>query len=660
MMLQQMLSKSPETLEYHVDNLTPNNLYWCIYRKKVTLIGSTPPLERLTEPRLVEPGSTDACAKPEIKLPWKRYMVFATEEQQLTENITDRQMEAMVHIWIDELNTVILTEHLRKDGLREVRASSWATWIARRKLAPAAQKYSQTKEAFLSEWYAKLVKDLPPHMYHEQVSRVRLGSELCSDEQQFLNMRNKVVREAIQKLTGVDCSPLPPDQTPRIQICASGGGYRAMVATLGSLLGMESTGLLDCVSTMAGLSGSTWAFAAWHQSGKSLSEVRQSFCEKLPLDFYTKKLWPETIKNHIRERMGFEQDLGLVDVMGWHLHNHLLKDLPSRPELWSHPRLSEQAASIASGSKPMPIYTAVAHEHKRYRWFDFTPWEVGCNQDINVWTPTFGFGRKYNDGVSIDHAVEPSLALLQATWGSAFCATVDQMFHELDKGDGAEPATMQRLLHTLIYDRLDMAEDRLVTPAKYPNPAYGLKALGEHHPFAHIKKLKLMDAGCHTNLPFPPLLRRERGSDVIIALDQSSAPDIYSTRSVAIAQQWAKEEGLPFPECTEALKVDESQANHTVASKQRCTIIPGDVTRGIPTIIYIPLLRNVAFSPSFCPRLNGLTKGGYCSTFNFCYSADQVMELSGLTEANMKDALPQIADCIKKVTLEKIAFHQEK
>lgn len=56
-----------------------------------------------------------------------------------------------------------------------------------------------------------------------------------------------------------------------------------------------------------------------YSGGKSLEETRASLCEKVPQEFYTRKLWPDTIKPHVRERIGFDQDMSLVDVMGWHL-----------------------------------------------------------------------------------------------------------------------------------------------------------------------------------------------------------------------------------------------------------------------------------------------------------------------------------------------------
>jgi len=133
-----------------------------------------------------------------------------------------------------------------------------------------------------------------------------------------------------------------------------------------------------------------------------------------------------------------------------------------------------------------------------------------------------------------------------------------QMFHELESSDGSEPAALERLMHTLVYEKLDMAEERLITPAKWPNFGHQHAALADH-PFCDMKHCKMMDAGVHTNLPLPPLLRKERASDIIICLDQSSAPDIFSTVSIDIAARFAAEEKLACPDCSEALKSEQRE-----------------------------------------------------------------------------------------------------
>lgn len=221
------------------------------------------PVERLIDPQMLQPGETASVQKPDIKLPWKRYIAFAQEEALLGAEITDRDLKSLLTIWVDELNTVVLTEQICEDGVRAVRVSSWTAWMAKKRMAPAKQKLAMSKEAFLADLSGKMLAGMPPHLYHDKVAHVRVGSELCSEEMQFNEVRQRVVRAALAKLTGIDLEPLPADHTPRIQICASGGGYRAMIATLGALIGLEECGVLDTVTSIAGLSGSTWAMAGW-------------------------------------------------------------------------------------------------------------------------------------------------------------------------------------------------------------------------------------------------------------------------------------------------------------------------------------------------------------------------------------------------------------
>jgi phospholipase A2 len=273
------------------------------------------------------------------------------------------------------------------------------------------------------------------------------------------------------------------------------------------------------------------------------------------------------------------------------------------------------------------------------------------------------------------------------------------MLHEMD--DGAEQARFSTLLHSLVYDKMEISEERLITPAKFPNPALGFAGLdGLNQPWRDMKVLKLMDAGVHTNLPLPPLLRPERQTDVIICLDQSSAPDIYSSVSIDIAAQFAQAEKMSFPDCTSFLAPDpvvaaaqaaaaeavaaaaaaaaaagavaasaspaaassssapKRQPKFSYAQGRLVTVVKGDVSKGIPTIIYLPLLRNDKFSKEFCPRANALAKGGFCSTFNFQYTSEQVMQLSGLTEQNMTDAAEEIKRALAEVTQEKIRWVQ--
>lgn len=47
-------------------------------------------------------------------------------------------------------------------------------------------------------------------------------------------------------------------QVPVIAVLGSGGGFRAMVAFAGVMKALYESGVLDCATYIAGLSGSTW------------------------------------------------------------------------------------------------------------------------------------------------------------------------------------------------------------------------------------------------------------------------------------------------------------------------------------------------------------------------------------------------------------------
>lgn len=47
-------------------------------------------------------------------------------------------------------------------------------------------------------------------------------------------------------------------QVPVIAVLGSGGGFRAMVGFSGVMKALYESGVLDCVTYIAGLSGSTW------------------------------------------------------------------------------------------------------------------------------------------------------------------------------------------------------------------------------------------------------------------------------------------------------------------------------------------------------------------------------------------------------------------
>lgn len=66
-------------------------------------------------------------------------------------------------------------------------------------------------------------------------------------------------------------------QVPVIAIAGSGGGFRAMVGFSGVMKALFESGVLDCATYVAGLSGSTWSVFIFSSPVSSLFYKTPSF-----------------------------------------------------------------------------------------------------------------------------------------------------------------------------------------------------------------------------------------------------------------------------------------------------------------------------------------------------------------------------------------------
>ncbi|KAJ1971475.1 hypothetical protein H4R34_005732, partial [Dimargaris verticillata] len=201
----------------------------------------------------------------------------------------------------------------------------------------------------------------------------------------------------------------------------------------------------------------------------------------------------------------------------------------------------------------------------KYQWFEFTPFEIGTAEE-GVWIPAWAFGRRFAHGHSQERLPEPSVGLYLGMFGSAFCATVGHMIDEV-KGILATP--VYQYLEGLVRDyRQAVTTTHPIAPSCFHNPFYRLddvpdppQPVPDAPPNAAANEIKgqsqydsqvtslynseqlcLMDAGMNNNLPFYPLLRPERGVDVILLFDASS--DIDQTPWFTRAEEFAKQQGI--------------------------------------------------------------------------------------------------------------------
>lgn len=229
-------------------------------------------------------------------------------------------------------------------------------------------------------------------------------------ETHYLAARKDSAFKAVQKL--LNNQSLTHETMPRIGLCGSGGGMRAMLETMGWLEGADQIDLLDTIWYVSGLSGSTWAFNPWISSQRSPAE-------------YTKLLIPhlsKSLTDHVRtliherftELMATlaqtyynKRTLTVIDIYG-----ALLSEVLFQPALIPmSQRMSLLGDSIHSGAYPFAISTAaVGSNDTVLKTFghlptvEFTPLFTG-SFELGCFVPTWSFGRVFSHGSSRE--IEP-------------------------------------------------------------------------------------------------------------------------------------------------------------------------------------------------------------------------------------------------------------
>ncbi len=227
----------------------------------------------------------------------------------------------------------------------------------------------------------------------EKVAEVRRGIELCPEEQAFLAKRKVKTREAFARYLGLELESVHPDDVPTVSFGGSGGGFRAMIGTLGYCEEMRRAGLWDCLTYVSGVSGSCWSLAAYYTfGGASMTKVIEH-CKTRLAPYHP--LSGEAIRTILstpggarttlgpliqKSRSGLDtvaMDLYSVFTTGWiffqddpasHPGGYAKKEVAGFQRSWY--RLSSAREHTDSGAEPMPIMTAIRHERPWKDWHD--------------------------------------------------------------------------------------------------------------------------------------------------------------------------------------------------------------------------------------------------------------------------------------------------
>lgn len=487
-----------------------------------------------------------------------------------------------------------------------------------------------------------------------EVAQTRVYMDLPSHELGPIRKRFDKAKGTLERFLN---RPLERREVPKIGVVYSGGGYRAMILSLGYSLGLEKMGLFDAAQYMSMLSGSTW-FGSKYMFAGSLEKVKSSDLAAIrakQFDLFTMQKHIAShpsflVNNVVWPKFLFGQSLSSIDIYGSLLSDVLYAPLgfPKKPKF-----LSEQKAAIVDGAKPYPIYTAIRVRQKHdYDWAEFTPDHFRLVEH-DVYIPIWSFGRKFKNGQSTNFAPEQTMGYLAGIFGSAFAVNlrdIKRLMFESVVEEAEKQSTLEKIKYQVTARLIKLIADEEVgklraVPAHLPNPFYKMAgSLGGH------KKMAFVDAGIDFNIPLPPLMQKNRNLDVLIVGDSSGNADTREELFKFFAYA-KKNYGLNYQ------RTDDKSFENLGVYK---------AGGNAPVIVYINFMNDKKLMQKFAndPKLAPLIKTNnlqafdaktckYCDTFNFDYSVENYNQLSGIAEFNMRAHEEALRKIIEEVIAEK-------
>ncbi|XP_073696284.1 cytosolic phospholipase A2 gamma-like [Garra rufa] len=467
--------------------------------------------------------------------------------------------------------------------------------------------------------------------------KVRIGHSLNKEEGEYVARRRNTVLQCLQKLN-IGCSQ---DKVPNIALLGSGGGQRAMVGLLGSLVELDKAGLLDCILYLSGVSGSTWCMASLYKEpdwSSKLQTVKDKIIRRIsgPGVSWT-DAWAKLYKYHENGLFSLTDFWAVVYVTS------IVKEIDEHT-------LTDQWKQHSKD--PYPIYTVIDKNCKLHEegdpWFEISPHEAGYSL-IGAFVDTCNFGSQFNKGSKEKHQNEFDMLYLQAMCGSALAD--EEMICNYLK----DLNCLEKCLQVLV-DLLDMklAEIKGADPSVYAEPiqktltdialhsisCFNEWIWGKKYNFLHnmtadaipttlleSKMRDYEDAGLLLNSPYFPMLRKERNIDLIISLDFSQG-DPFQT--VTEAAKKCKNLNIPFP--------DVNFPSEDVEKPKDFYVFKG---QNAPTVIHIPLLNVVNCGDNL--------KAQWCKygTFQLPYSPEKITDLMEVAGKNIANNIEKLKEQIR-------------
>jgi phospholipase A2 len=586
-------------LENTTDHAFETGIYY-VFGKKASRVG-----QALT----INPKEIVTIKRPGAKIPYYRYLLLSTNHE--TEGLLKEELKSK------DLDYLIKTDIGLFQGSKFYITSNTQHEIIVLSSSDFKRmcKYQKRREQF---------EKTVPHA--NRIAFVETGNSLMYHEDAYFVARIPTLKKHIEQLVGTSLSN---NQLPRIALCCSGGGIRAMLATAGLLAGAEKTGLLGATSYAATLSGSSWAVISWLVEQQNIN----IFLDKLAKRFkrgiirFSKKIYKAFAEKR-KLASAYSKELNAMDIYGLFLANTILQ-----PQQYSqfNITLSDLAKFTNPAIHPYPIFTTVMPvPNDCYAWLEFSPYQVKSSY-LNAGIPSWALGRTFKNGTSTRFYPEPDVAHLMGVFGSSFCVSINEaIIRAKSLWENAASLLVPDFIGHLL-SKYDWANTHFFA-ARFANFSYGLP----HCPLNKIPTLTAIDAGYACNIPLESLLQQTRNIDIIIILDCRQEP-IPKAKVLNDADRRARKCNLPIP-----------PINYTAAKEKPISIFRDPENPRTPAIVYLPLRKDAEYDPSFDP-----TTSSFCSTTNFSYTEKQASKLINLTQHLITKHHPKIVDLIKTIVEDK-------
>ncbi|KAJ7751925.1 acyl transferase/acyl hydrolase/lysophospholipase [Mycena maculata] len=444
---------------------------------------------------------------------------------------------------------------------------------------------------------------LSPHMH--DAAHLRRCNALSPEELAFLDARiNRIADEGtLAQFLGLpEGEEVDPRDVPIIGLGGSGGGMRANLGFITTMIAFQELGLWPNVTYLAGVSGACWGLAAMYTL--PLAPPLTAPLSAHPLLDHFKQITGthplsaggvnkvsaaaggvQALLGPLSEKRKNGQEVCIIDLYStltsayfWLLGTGEggAGVVEASSLKWTH---AYENGKLGEGREPWPMMTAVRHErpwadwksptepfsdHETanskehsdetdawWQWFEFNPVEVG-SEELQGWVPTWAFGREFNHGASTQNLAEYSLALLMGLATAAPAAPLSSILGTIWRNlpQNAFGSMLRHVTQTVSKEVGDKEMDRIdnvnpVHAGNQANPFFGAqKAPHRGNGFENSPRVHLVDSGMANNLPMHVFLHPARDVDVMILFDASS--DVQKGAAIQRINDFGATKGLTF------------------------------------------------------------------------------------------------------------------